>query len=176
MKKLALVVLLFALSALVTLGNTKPIYSGNDNKTKADTPKPASTLVYKEKQRFSAATQIVSLGTLSPFTLKTTIDESGITYCYSPLNIKSHTILWKDIDSAYVRTYKPVMEYGGWGIKYSFKHGKVYNVKGKEGLQLVLKNGKHILFGTQKPEDVKKFINVLASAGIVKEKRAAVGN
>ncbi len=170
MKKSALVVLLFALSASVTLGNTKPVDAGNNNKTKADTPKPTSTLVYKEKQRFSAVLQIVSLGTLSPFTLKTSMDESGITYCYVPFNFKSRTILWKDIDSAYVRAYKPVMEYGGYGIKHSLKNGKVYNTKGKEGLQLVLKNGKRVLFGTQKPEDVKKFIDELASAGIVKEK------
>ena len=33
-----------------------------------------------------------------------------------------------------------------------------YNVKGKMGLQLVLKNGKKILIGTQKTEELKQIL------------------
>lgn len=175
MKKLTLIVLLFVLSTTVIRANSNRMDNRNKNKSAVDTLKQKQE-VFKEKQRFSPLMQVVSLGSLSPFTLKTTIDEKGITYCYSPLNLRNHTILWKDIDSAYVRTYRPVMEYGGWGIKYSFRNGKVYNVMGKKGLQLVLKNGRHILFGTQKPEEVKRLIDEMASAGMVKEKQTPSAN
>ncbi|OGL48104.1 MAG: hypothetical protein A2161_12740 [Candidatus Schekmanbacteria bacterium RBG_13_48_7] len=50
-------------------------------------------------------------------------------------------------------TYRPIREYGGWGIRYGLK-GKAYNVKGNRGVQLELTNGKRILIGSQKPEEL----------------------
>src|SRR5438874_2325864 len=34
------------------------------------------------------------------------------------------------------RTYRPIREYGGWGIRYSFGNGWAYNVSGNRGVQL----------------------------------------
>ena len=66
----------------------------------------------------------------------------------------SRTIDWEDIAEAYVRKYNPLGEYGGWGYRLSPKHGTAYNVMGDQGLQLVLKNGRRILIGTQKAMDL----------------------
>ena len=56
-------------------------------------------------------------------------------------------ILWDELKSYEVRTYKPIREYGGWGVRYGSK-GKAYNVSGNRGVQLQLKNGKRILIGS----------------------------
>lgn len=86
--------------------------------------------------------------------LTTRIDSTGIHYRFFPFHFKERTIAWDDIDNAHVRKYKPIGEYGGWGLRYGFKYGRAINVSGDMGLQLVLKNGKKVLIGTQKTREV----------------------
>ncbi len=50
-----------------------------------------------------------------------------------------------------VRTYRPLREYGGWGIRYGMK-GKAFNVSGNRGVQLELIGGEKILIGSRSPE------------------------
>lgn len=57
----------------------------------------------------------------------------------------------------FVREYKPILEYGGYGIRYSFS-GKAYNVRGKMGLQLKFKDGGKLLIGTQKMEEMEDIL------------------
>ena len=57
------------------------------------------------------------------------------------------------------RTYRPILEYGGWGIRYSpFGKGWAYNVSGNQGVQLELANGKRILIGSQRAEELARAI------------------
>jgi hypothetical protein len=79
--------------------------------------------------------------------LTTRVDETGIQYSFFPFHLKPKMLTWEEIGTAYMRNYKPLTEYGGWGIRIS-SNGKAFNVKGKRGLQLTLKNGKKILIGT----------------------------
>lgn len=92
------------------------------------------------------------------FRLQTEIDESGIQYQFLPFHSSAKKIAWSDIENCYVRTYKPILEYGGWGFKTSLGHGKAFNVKGNKGIQIELKSGKKLLIGTQKPDLAKKVI------------------
>lgn len=90
--------------------------------------------------------------------LDTYIDREKITYRFFPFHFKPRVYYWTDIESAYVREYKPMREYGGWGIRTSFRNGKAFNVSGNHGLQLVLKNGKKILLGTQQPVEIQRLL------------------
>jgi hypothetical protein len=56
------------------------------------------------------------------------------------------------IQSFAAREYRPMREYGGWGIQHSRKHGTAYSVSGNRGVQLVLNNGKRILIGSQEAD------------------------
>jgi len=85
--------------------------------------------------------------------LKTTINEIGIKYSFFPLQLKPKIIRWSEIDRIYVRKYNPIMEYGGWGIKPAAR-----NVKGNIGIQIELKNGKKLLLGTQKQQEVERVL------------------
>lgn len=86
------------------------------------------------------------------FNLVTEVGEEGIRVGFPPLFRRR--ISWDEIDKAYVRRYKPILEFGGWGIRYGWG-GTAYNVSGNIGLQLELKNGKKLLIGTQMPEELE---------------------
>lgn len=86
--------------------------------------------------------------------LKTRIDEKGIYYQFFPFNLKLKLIQWNDLEQCYYRTYKPIKEFGGWGYRTKFGNGKAINIRGNMGIQLVFKNGKKLLIGTQKPNEI----------------------
>lgn len=100
---------------------------------------------------------IVTLLILS-IRLRTKIDENGIYYQFYPINFNEKFIPWSDISKCYVRKYNPLTEYGGWGYRSGFGRGKgkALNIRGSQGIQLELKNGKKLLLGTQKEELVKR--------------------
>jgi hypothetical protein len=71
-----------------------------------------------------------------------------------PFHIRHVEIAVENVSECYARTYKPIREYGGWGIRHGFRRGigRAYNMSGNKGVQLVLKNGKKLLIGSQKPD------------------------
>jgi hypothetical protein len=50
------------------------------------------------------------------------------------------------------RTYRPIREYGGWGVR-SGAGGMAYNVSGNRGVDLRLTDGKSLMIGSQRPEE-----------------------
>jgi hypothetical protein len=95
------------------------------------------------------------------FELITGITKEGIVFQLKPLHSEVQKINWSQIKKAYVRTYSPLKEYGGWGYKFGTK-GKAYNIRGNKGLQLELKNGQQILIGTQKAEELECVISAVS--------------
>ena len=95
--------------------------------------------------------------------LITTIYEKEIRLRFPPFFSKEKAIPIQMIKKMEVRKYNPITEFGGWGLRYGFR-GKAYNVKGNIGLQLNFKNGKNLLIGTQKGEQVKWAISKMARA------------
>lgn len=92
------------------------------------------------------------------FKLKTRIDEKGVYYQYLPFHFSYRFIPWDAISKCYLRNYNAILEYGGWGMKFSFRKskGKSFTVKGSIGLQLEMMNGKKILIGTQKKDEIQR--------------------
>jgi hypothetical protein len=88
------------------------------------------------------------------FYLKTEINAEAIHFRFFPFVRK--TIPWQNVKSAEVLNYGFV---GGWGIRLWTSYGTVYNVRGKMGLALELNNGKKLLIGTQKPDELAAFLN-----------------
>lgn len=89
--------------------------------------------------------------------LEVWIDPQGIHYRFFPLILKSKLLAKEEILRFEIRKYRPFLEYGGWGIRKGIanKWGRAYCVKGNTGLQLYLKNGKKVLFGTQRPQAIR---------------------
>jgi hypothetical protein len=94
--------------------------------------------------------------------LKTRIRNEGIYYRFVPMHFKEKFLAREDIERFEVRKYRPLPEYGGWGIKTrGSKYGKAINVSGNQGLQLYLTNGKKLLIGTQKPREIEKAMEAM---------------
>ncbi|MFC0426704.1 hypothetical protein [Chryseobacterium scophthalmum] len=91
--------------------------------------------------------------------LETKIDEQGISVRFFPFQITFRYYPWRNIKKAYVRKYSPLTEYGGWGMRQGlFGKGKAYNVKGNQGLQIILNDEKKVLIGTQKQNELKLYL------------------
>jgi len=86
--------------------------------------------------------------------LEVRIDQEGIHYRFFPLIFKERIIYFSEIKKYEIRKYNPIGDYGGWGMKRSFKWQRAYNVSGNIGLQLYLTNGKKVLFGTQRSQAI----------------------
>lgn len=89
------------------------------------------------------------------FELRIKVSNDGLHYQFFPFHFKSYTIKHEEIEKAKAMEYSPLKEYGGWGIKYGFK-GKAYNVSGKKGVKIFLRNGTNIMFGSQKHKELAK--------------------
>jgi len=120
----------------------------------------ALVITFTSKSMFTSILMALMILLFYSMNLKTNISNEGITYRYIPFHFSNHLIKWADIKEAYVREYKPMSEYGGWGLRYGRK-GTAYNVKGNMGLQLILKDGKKILIGTQKAEELEQFLQTV---------------
>ncbi|AIY13654.1 hypothetical protein [Cellulophaga baltica] len=84
--------------------------------------------------------------------LKTTLSQDYIQISFFPFFTKKWN--WSEINTAEIVTYGFV----GYGIRLSLKYGTVYNIKGNQGLAIHLKNGKKLMVGTQKPEELANVI------------------
>lgn len=94
--------------------------------------------------------------------MDTYITEKGIGVRFYPFHLKFRFYIWSDIDQYFIRKYSPIGEYGGWGIRWGFGgRGRAFNVSGNQGLQLVFRDGKKLLIGTNQPAAMEEAINKL---------------
>jgi hypothetical protein len=89
--------------------------------------------------------------------LDTIIDDAGIHVRFFPFHLSFRHYGWETISNCFVRKYKPLLEYGGWGIRGTGKN-KALNVKGDMGIQIEFFDGKRLLIGTSKFEEVSKVL------------------
>jgi hypothetical protein len=92
--------------------------------------------------------------------LITEVRQDGIYLKFVPFFLKMKKFSAYDIAEYKVRTYRPIREYGGWGVRVGLRgYGRAYNVKGKTGMQLVFKDDKLLLIGTQRGEAFLRAMN-----------------
>ncbi|HYI12622.1 MAG TPA: hypothetical protein VEK57_26460 [Thermoanaerobaculia bacterium] len=86
--------------------------------------------------------------------LSVTVTESELRYRFFPFHLTPRRIPLQDISDARKRHYSALGEYGGWGIRLGLS-GWAYNVSGEDGVQLQLKDGKRILIGSQRSDELE---------------------
>ena len=84
----------------------------------------------------------------------------GILVRYMPFNSSYNVYKWEDIAELFIREYKPVREYFSWGIRIG-PRGKAFNVSGNMGFQLVFKNGRRMLIGTNDVEGLRGIVDYI---------------
>ena len=58
-------------------------------------------------------------------------------------------------------TYRPIRDFGGWGIRHR-GGSKAYNVSGNRGVDLEFTDGKRLMIGSKKPEQMAQAIASIA--------------
>lgn len=90
--------------------------------------------------------------------LETEVRADGIYIKMWPLHQSFRRITWSEIERYELRTYKPLREFGGWGIRWT--PGKIaYNVRGNRGVWMERTNDRSVLVGTQYGEDFIRAID-----------------
>jgi len=107
---------------------------------------------------------ILSVVLLWQVKLETEVNAIGIYFRFFPFHFKQRLIRWEELENAEVRNFKPISEYGGWGIKHYSYRNRSFTISGKRGLQLDLSNGKKILIGTQRPDELQAIINRISKS------------
>ena len=87
------------------------------------------------------------------------VDPQAVRIKYKPF--VNRTIPLAEITDCAARTYNPVREYGGWGIRGMMGSKRAYTTTGIEGVELTLRDGEQIMIGSQHAELLAKAINDL---------------
>lgn len=93
--------------------------------------------------------------------LVTEVRYDGLYIRFFPLQFHSHKISYEEIKTYEIRTYSALKEYGGYGIRYG-KNGKAYNISGNRGVQFEFLDGKRLLIGTQRPEELIQTLDTVS--------------
>jgi hypothetical protein len=110
------------------------------------------------------AAMLLLIAGLLAIRLTVKIDAAGIAYRFFPFQRKWQVHPWHSIADVYVRDYKAMYEYGGWGLK-GMANDRAVTVSGSRGLQLVFKTGQKLLLGTRAPERVEEVVKVFRKVG-----------
>jgi hypothetical protein len=78
-----------------------------------------------------------------------TVADEVIDIHYRPLTRR--TIPMTEVTHSEARTYSPLREYGGWGIR-GMGSNRAYNVSGDRGVELTLLDGRKVLIGSQRAD------------------------
>jgi len=82
---------------------------------------------------------MIGLNALFTFSrLKTKVDSDGVGITFSPFINKQLIFKWDEIEKAFVRKYKPLWVYGGWGVRYRW-NSRAYNTSGNMGTTYIKK-------------------------------------
>jgi len=87
--------------------------------------------------------------------LQLEIKDQAIYYRFPFFSPRLKRIGMDEIESWEVRKFG-FFEYGGYGVRHAPKKRTGFIVNGSRGLEIKHKNGKTIMIGSQKPEEVKK--------------------
>lgn len=91
--------------------------------------------------------------------LETVIDAQSISVRFRGIPFCKRTIAWHDIKTVSLIDYSPLIDYGGWGVRYGMAgNGWCYNVAGNKGIKLFYQNGSPFLIGTQQADAAQKVI------------------
>jgi hypothetical protein len=76
----------------------------------------------------------------------------------------AHLMSLDELKSHEAVTWRPLRDFGGWGLRSNPWKGWAYNVGGNRGVRVELENGTQVLIGSQRAEELNEALTK-ASAG-----------
>jgi hypothetical protein len=55
-------------------------------------------------------------------------------------------------------TYRPIVDYGGFGVRWGWDGSMIFNARGDRGVEIIPRNGKRIVVASQRPADLERAI------------------
>ncbi len=90
--------------------------------------------------------------------LETQVCDGRLVVRFFPFHRRFHDCGLDRVRDIAAVTYHPITEYGGWGIRWTLR-GKAYNVSGRRGVRLDYENGKHLLIGSGRADELAAAIH-----------------
>lgn len=84
--------------------------------------------------------------------LDTRVRHDGIEVRFFPFAHKKY--FWGTVAKAYIRQYRPIREYGGWGYR-GLNKNRAFSMSGDMGLQLEFNDKTKLLIGTRRPAELE---------------------
>lgn len=89
--------------------------------------------------------------------LEISVDDRYLRFRFYPVHVNYRETALSEISAAEEVKYRPIMEYGGWGIRFR-RNIRAYTMRGNEGVMLTFADGRKILLGSQKADKLLKAI------------------
>ena len=83
--------------------------------------------------------------------LEVMVVECRLSYRMYPVHLRFREVPCREIALAESVTYRPLRDYGGWGIRRG-KGGPAYTVSGNRGVRISLLDGTSLLIGSQRAD------------------------
>src|SRR5699024_2623348 len=83
------------------------------------------------------------------------VRSNGVYIRFAPFHKSYKSFLFKDIISYKPVVYNSLRRFGGWGIRFNAKGETAYNISGKQGVELQLRNNT-VVVGTKDSNELKK--------------------
>ena len=99
---------------------------------------------------------------LATFSVEVRVDRDGFDLIVRPF--RSWRVRREEIEHAEAVSYRPILDYGGWGIRYGLGRGWAYSVDGHHGVLVRLTSGRTFLIGSRRAEDMAAAINALRTS------------
>jgi hypothetical protein len=104
-----------------------------------------------------AVTLLAAAALLGFGELRVHVRDDGLYLRLFPLT-RQHRFAWETLAHCEARTYRPILEYGGWGVRGG-RGGRAYNVSGNRGVQLELRDGRRLLIGSRRANELAAAIH-----------------
>jgi hypothetical protein len=116
--------------------------------------------------RWIGALVLVLAGILFPgwlllLQLHVIVDAEGVRIRYRGLRV-DRMISFTDVAALAAITYRPIRDYGGWGVRWRGKGRVAYSVSGDRGVQIGLADGTDVLIGSQRADELAAAISLRA--------------
>lgn len=106
---------------------------------------------------FWIAFALLVAGFVWSFRLTTEVRPDGLYVKFWPFHLSFRHVHWSEMETVEAVTYRPIREYGGWGIRWT--PGKLaYNVSGSQGVRIEREDGHELLVGSRREYDLARAI------------------
>ncbi|MBS3946291.1 MAG: hypothetical protein KGZ42_12380 [Melioribacter sp.] len=90
------------------------------------------------------------------------VDSEKILIRFYPM--AKREVLINDIDSFEIKEFNPIIDFGGWGLRYSIRWKTTgYIMKGKVGVHIHLKNRKNLLISSERANELFRVLKEISA-------------